>query len=31
MLQAKNISYNESGCATFDVYKEDHNAISNKS
>ena len=24
MLQAKNISYNESGCATFDVYKEGH-------
>ncbi|MGH4121827.1 MAG: UDP-N-acetylmuramate--L-alanine ligase [Clostridium sp.] len=24
ILKAKNISYNESGCASFDVYKEDH-------
>lgn len=24
MLKAKDISYNELGCATFDVYKEDH-------
>ncbi len=31
ILMAKNINYNELGCATFDVYKEGHHAISNKS